>query len=151
VLGILSDDLRESIERAGYPLRTASVVPPGLIEVYPHPALVELSGAGERLPYKVSKAQRYWPSATPPERRTHFYRQWNEVATLLEREIAGVTASLPKPQSDASRAELKAYEDTRDAVICAWIAICALEGQAKPFGDENSAIWIPGVAMAHDR
>ena len=39
--------------------------------------------------------------------------------------------------------ELKAYEDALDAIVCAWIAICALEARAVPFGDETSAIWIP--------
>jgi len=44
---------------------------------------------------------------------------------------------------DASAMELKAYEDSLDAVICAFVAICALQGRATPFGDRNSAIWIP--------
>jgi len=39
--------------------------------------------------------------------------------------------------------ELKAYEDALDAIVCAWVAICALEGRAAPFGDDASAIWIP--------
>ena len=43
---------------------------------------------------------------------------------------------------------MKAYEDTLDAVICAWVAGCALEGRAKAFGDENSAIWIASTGTA---
>ena len=39
--------------------------------------------------------------------------------------------------------ELKAYEDALDAIVCASVAICALDGRAPPFGDEASAIWIP--------
>jgi predicted RNase H-like nuclease len=36
--GRISDALRESFERAGYPLRTDRLARPGVIEVYPHPA-----------------------------------------------------------------------------------------------------------------
>src|SRR5271165_4446358 len=74
--GRISDDMRKSFERAGYPLRTFTFSLPGLIEVYPHPALVELAGAAERLPYKASKIRSYWPSATPQERRICLYRIW---------------------------------------------------------------------------
>jgi hypothetical protein len=42
--GRISDDLREGFEQAGYPLSPTAIATPGLIEVYPHPALVELSG-----------------------------------------------------------------------------------------------------------
>jgi predicted RNase H-like nuclease len=139
----ISDDLTESLERAGYPLRTDTVAPPGVIEVYPHPALVELAGASERLPYKASKVRNYWPSALRSDRRARLYRKWSEIVALLEREIEGVEAALPRLELNASAIEVKAYEDTLDAVICAWVAICALEGRAKPFGDNKSAIWIP--------
>ena len=133
--GRISDDLREGFERAGYSLRTDKIAPiRGVIEVYPHPALVELAGASERLPYKASKARAYWPSAAPPERRARLYRQWSEIVMRLEGEIAGL---------NASGVEVKAYEDALDGIICSWVAVCALDGRAMPFGDENSAIWIP--------
>ena len=64
--GRISDDLCETFERAGYPLRRDRIATPGLIEVYSHPALVELSGAPERLPYKAAKVWKYWPSLSPP-------------------------------------------------------------------------------------
>ena len=70
--GRLSDELRQSFERAGYPLLTNMRAPVGLIEVYPHPALVELAGASIRLPSKASKVRSYWP--TPTERRVLLYR-----------------------------------------------------------------------------
>jgi predicted RNase H-like nuclease len=53
--GPLSDSLREGFARAGFPLLTDNGASRGLIEVYPHPALVELAGAAERLPYKASR------------------------------------------------------------------------------------------------
>jgi predicted RNase H-like nuclease len=141
--GRISDELKIGFERAGYLLLTNAVASPGMIEVYPHPALVELAGASIRLPYKASKVRSYWPNATPSERRLRLYESWCEIVTLLDAQIGGVAAALPGLALHATIVELKAYEDSLDAVVCAWVAICALEGKARPFGDENSAIWIP--------
>ena len=141
--GPISDELRKGFDLAGYPLLTRGLSSRGLIEVYPHPALVELTGASERLPYKTPKTRSYWPSLTPTERRARLYQQWNEIINLLEGEIANVSAVLPIPGMTATKAEAKACEDMLDAIICAWVAVCALEGRARPLGDENSAIWIP--------
>ena len=82
--GPISDELREEFGRAGYPLQTDLISPPGLIEVYPHPALVELAKAPERLRYKVSKARNYWPNFAPSERRTFLLREWARIIILLE-------------------------------------------------------------------
>jgi predicted RNase H-like nuclease len=141
--GALSDALTKDFARAGYPLLTEAVTPPGVIEVYPHPALVELTAASERLPYKVSKVTTYWPSVSSLERRRRLYRQWRQIARSLEREAAGVTAALPQLRSGTPRVELKTYEDMLDAIICAWVGICALEGRAIPYGNDDAAIWIP--------
>jgi len=146
--GALSDALTGDFRLAGYPLLTETIAPPGLIEVYPHPALVELIRASERLPYKASKVRTYWPLATPSERRARLYRQWNEIAASLESEITGVMAALPQLDLDARAVEMKAYEDMLDAVICAWVGICALEGQATPYGNHDAAIWIPKAVVA---
>jgi predicted RNase H-like nuclease len=141
--GLISDQLTIEFDRAGYPLQTLQFSPPGLVEVYPHPALVELAGALKRLPYKVSKIRRYWPEYTADERRALLFREWSQIVELLEAQIAGVSAALPALRPEASRAELKSYEDKLDAVICAWSGIRVLEGRATPFGDQDSAIWIP--------
>jgi predicted RNase H-like nuclease len=141
--GRMSDDLNQRFKREGYPLQTVAFQTPGLIEVYPHPALVELADAKERLPYKASKVSTYWPKLQPPDRRARLYQQWDKIVDLLEGEITGVAVALPTLGSSASGVRLKAYEDALDAIVCAWVGICALEGRAKPFGDENSAIWIP--------
>jgi predicted RNase H-like nuclease len=135
--------LCKGFERAGYRLQTTTLEPKGLIEVYPHPALVELSGAAKRLPYKVSKVRRYWPELSREQRRERLVQQWSRIVDLLENEIVGVAEKLPLPGPAASTAEMKAYEDGLDATICAWVGICALERRAQPFGDEESAIWIP--------
>jgi predicted RNase H-like nuclease len=144
--GKISDRLREGFEREGYPLLVDQISPPGLIEVYPHPALVELANAKERLPYKAAKTGIYWRGLGKDERRGQLYHQWRDIVRLLDCEIQGVNARFPELDSAASRSELKAFEDRLDAVICAWVAMCALNGRARPFGDQESAIWIPSRA-----
>jgi hypothetical protein len=77
----------------------------------------------------------------PPERRTLLYRQWSEIVALLEGEIADAAATLPRLELNASSWKVKAFEDTLDATSV--LGLQALEGRAKPFGDRDSAIWIP--------
>lgn len=141
--GPISDALREEFHGRGYPLQTTSPAAPGLYEVYPHPALVELAGAAERLPYKASKARKYWPTVSPSERRSNLFAEWRKIAAVLEEELSGTEGLLPEIPLASSGIEIKAYEDALDAAICAWIGILILEGKAIPFGDEVSAIWIP--------
>jgi predicted RNase H-like nuclease len=139
--------MRTGFERAGYPLLTSmpadAASPVGLIEVYPHPALVELSGASQRLPYKESKKHKYWPSVLPTERRRLLLQEWAKIVVLLDDKISGVAAGLPTALMGAPVARLKAYEDALDAIVCAWVGISVLAGRARHFGDEDSAIWIP--------
>jgi predicted RNase H-like nuclease len=141
--GPISDVIRETCEASGYPLLTKDISTPGLIEVYPHPALVELTGAIERLPYKMSKTRSYWRSETPMNRRVRLLDQWTAIVAALENEIDGVNTMLPVPLHTATTWQLKAFEDVLDAVICAWVGICALEDRAIPYGDDDAAIWIP--------
>jgi predicted RNase H-like nuclease len=141
--GAISDALREEFAALGFPLLTTLPADKGLIEVYPHPALVELSGSAKRLEYKASNIGKYWPSHTPLERRARLIAVWRKIAALLEAEITGIEATLPDIEPSSSGLMLKAFEDTLDAIICAWIAVCVLEERAKPFGDHDSAIWIP--------
>ncbi|TAW03254.1 DUF429 domain-containing protein [Rhizobium ruizarguesonis] len=141
--GIISDTLRAHAEREGYALATASISPPALIEVYPHPALIELARSTERLPYKAQKIRKYWPSINTQQRREKLVAQWRAIVDLLETEISGVKQMLPPIEIKASAVELKAFEDLLDAIVCCWVAICAIEGRAIPFGDNTSAIWIP--------
>jgi predicted RNase H-like nuclease len=141
--GRLSDDLRKGFERAGYPLQTETVTLPGIIEVYPHPALVELAVAKERLSYKAMKVRSYWPESDLLERRIRLYRQWSEIVALLEDQIAGVKLALPDLNMNASGREIKAFEDKLDAIVCAWVAVRVLLGKASSYGNQHSAIWIP--------
>ncbi len=141
--GLISEALTIGFAQAGYALQTHSISTPGLIEVYPHPALVELASATERLPYKVSRASQYWPTLTATDRRARLVQQWTTIVTVLENRIDGVERALPTLRPDSSLSALKSYEDMLDAAVCAAVAICALEGCATPFGDDESAIWIP--------
>ncbi|ANL33166.1 hypothetical protein AMC79_CH01063 [Rhizobium phaseoli] len=146
--GVISDALRAQAEREGYCLATASISPPALIEVYPHPALIELARTTERLPYKAQKIRKYWPSLSNQQRREKLVTQWRDIVDLLETEIFGVKDMLPPIEIKASAVELKPFEDMLDAIVCCWVAICALDGRAIPFGDETSAIWIPAPLCA---
>lgn len=141
--GALSDRLRAELAVAGYPLRTDGAARGGLIEVYPHPALVILAGETRRLPYKAGNSARYWPGVPLAERRIRLRAQWQRIAALLETRIAGVADRLPPLAADATGAACKAHEDMLDAIVCAWIGASALRGDAQPYGDADSAIWVP--------
>jgi predicted RNase H-like nuclease len=139
--GPISDDLRAGFEAFGLGVRTA---PPaaGVIEVYPHAALIEFMAEAERLPYKAGKTLRYWPKLSLAERRTKLRSVWTRIVETLDRRIAGVAAALPIPE-EARGSALKAFEDKLDAVVCAAVAIAALDGDAAPHGDAEGVIWVP--------
>ena len=140
--GKISDDLRAEFEAEGYGLCTA---PPaqGLIEVYPHPALIEFLKAERRLEYKAGKTGVYWPAQSLDERHSKLLDVWARIVAALERRIGGVAEQLPRPDLRLPRWRLKAYEDKLDAVVCAAVAIVSLDGEATVFGDEDAAIWVP--------
>lgn len=146
--GKTGEALGQRFEAAGYPLMTTEINGRGVIEVYPHPALVELARADFRLPYKAGKVRSYWKDLTVAARKESLIDTWRSIVALLAAEIDGVTDALPPPLPTASGHQLKAFEDMLDAVVCVWVGITALEGRAVPFGDETSAIWIPSPIPA---
>jgi predicted RNase H-like nuclease len=97
----ISDRLRDDFARQGYPLLTRVPASRGIIEVYPHPALIELSGAAERLPYK-SRSRGATGRARASERRRLLLAQWGEIVSLLDREVGGCAAELLSPNQDAT-------------------------------------------------
>lgn len=116
------------------------------IEVYPHPALIELLGLDERLKYKVSKLQKYWPDIENDKRWAAVTQNLARLRTALDKHIAGVADWLPTAKSfikNGAMSRLKGYEDALDAVVCAWIACEFLAGRCAAYGDEKSAIWLP--------
>jgi predicted RNase H-like nuclease len=141
--GALSDALRADFAAAGYPLRTRDARAGGLIEVYPHPALVRLAGGSRRLPYKAGNSAKYWPGEPLAVRRGLLHAQWQRIAALLATRFDGVADHLPPLADRPSGVEAKAHEDMLDAIVCAWVGVTALEGAADAYGDDGSAIWVP--------
>ncbi|ACE92264.1 hypothetical conserved protein [Rhizobium etli CIAT 652] len=141
--GRLSDELRIGFEVAGYPLAVSQPSGRALLEVYPHPALIELASADRRLPYKHSKSRKYWPDESPAARRAKLLEAWRWIVMLLDYQIQGVRDALSMPPSDARSFEMKAFEDTLDAIVCAWVGACVVDGRARAYGDTESAIWVP--------
>lgn len=140
--GAISDRLRMGFAAAGYPLCTERVSSPGLIEVYPHPALVQLCREPRRLPYKVGRTRSYWPKQTLEDRRMLVLGEWASIVAVIEPYLKGTDdwfcgVDMRKP------GRLKSVEDMLDAIICCVCAIRALDGAAEPYGDSDSAIWVP--------
>ena len=140
--GPISDALRADFAAFDLEVR---IEPPadGLIEVYPHAALIDFMGARERLPYKAGKTRTYWPSCRSKTGGESCGRSGRESSRRWSRRIAGVAAALAVPAPDARGWRLKAFEDRLDAVVCAAVAIAALDGRAVAYGDGEGAIWVP--------
>jgi predicted RNase H-like nuclease len=146
--GSVGRTLSGGFESAGFNIATAQErVVPGLVEVYPHPALLSLMNATYRVPYKVAKRGRYWPTLTTAGRRRELVGKWTEIRRVLRRWIANIDLPLPT-LSDAESlpfTHLKRYEDTLDALVCAWVGIQYLGGHCRSYGDHTAAIWTPDV------
>jgi predicted RNase H-like nuclease len=116
------------------------------IETYPHPAIIELLDLEERLKYKVSKLQKYWPELKGDKRWAAVAQNLARLRTALDKRIAGVANWLPSAKSlikNGPASRLKGYEDMLDAIVCAWIGCEFLAGRCVAYGDEDSAIWLP--------
>lgn len=113
------------------------------IEVYPHPALLKLTDSDYRIPYKVSRSTKYWRGTTVAERIVRILSEFDNIYRALEAELGKLPFALPKPEAVTTLSRLKRYEDALDALACAWVGKQHLLGQTLPYGDENSAIWVP--------
>ena len=140
--GPISDKLRETAGQLGYSLITTSEqhATKALIETYPHPAILRLTGAAYRVPYKVDKRGKYWPDLTPPERTAAVARTLSLVLDDLKTVFIGIELAIDMA---AGPGELKKVEDIIDALVCCWVGVQWLNGAAEPFGDEQAAIWVP--------
>jgi predicted RNase H-like nuclease len=144
--------LMTAFETAGFPLVTEKAGSmPALIEVYPHVALLGLLNVAKRVPYKVSRSRRYWPDATPAERKLLIVEQWRAIIDRLSKEIDGIDLPVPEAPETAKGSQMKATEDTLDALICAWVGVRFLSDDAVPLGSEDCAIWAPHSAMSFAR
>jgi predicted RNase H-like nuclease len=144
--GSISDTLRQSFDTLGFPLAAANC-PVGtsrrLIEVYPHPALLTLLNRTWRVPYKISKTGKYWPGAPVPDRLRNLLQEFHAILAALQQQIAGIPDLLPPIGQVTSFSSLKRYEDALDALVCGWVGMTYLAGQAMAYGDDTAAIWVP--------
>jgi len=152
--GDVSINFRLACEARGYVLVTSPPVSAArsLAEVYPHPALLRLMKVGERVRYKVNKTTTYWPEERNPKARLlRLKESLRDIAGALNGVIDGTQRELDR-QFDLESAKgfsaLKPLEDTIDAIISAWVGTTILENAAEPFGDEDSAIWVPRESWA---
>jgi len=68
--------------------------------------------------------------------------QVEKIITALRADIRGIELKLPEPEDAVSIPRLKRYEDSLDALVCAWVDAKYLAGEAKPYGDDTAAIWV---------
>jgi predicted RNase H-like nuclease len=144
--GIIRSQLRDAFADLGFAVATHATpagTPERLVEVYPHPALLTLTGASRRLPYKVNNSGRYWKNSSAAERRLNLLERFEKILAALRADIGGIELKLPEPEDAVSTPGLKRYEDSLDALVCAWVGAKYLQGEAKPYGDDTAAIWVP--------
>lgn len=141
--GAVGRALEAGLFAAGYPLATLDIQPPCRIEIYPHPALIELMGAAYRLPYKAGNTGKYWRGLPLAERHLRLHETWKTIVTALDGVLAGSLAFLPLPSIDTRGRALKSFEDRLDAVIATHAGAMALDGRAQAYGDAMSAVWVP--------
>jgi predicted RNase H-like nuclease len=118
-----------------------------LIEVYPHPAIVQLLRLKKRLPYKVARSGRYWRSETPRPgiavRIDRLLAAFNALRIALDQHIDRIELPVLAP---VRLSRLKPLEDALDALVCCWVGIEFLEGRTEAYGDSTAAIWVPRAA-----
>ncbi|HEX4129138.1 MAG TPA: DUF429 domain-containing protein [Pirellulales bacterium] len=130
----------------GYQLATTATraAEPGrLVEVYPHPALLSLLNAQQRVPYKVSKSRKYWPKCNVQERIVKLLVVFKSIHEKVEGVFGNVGFDFPSPAGIPTLSHLKRYEDVLDALVCAWVGLEYLQSRTVALGDETAAIWCP--------
>jgi len=151
--GLAGPSLAGLLAASGFeiaPSRLAAQAPGRyVLEVFPHPAHVELFGLGERLAYKKGRLA---------ARRAAFLQYQLHLQGLLAREVPAVLDDtraqdmLAPAVLEAPARELKRIEDQLDALTCAVVAYhCWKHGSDgfRVFGDEaTGAIVVPRVVAA---
>jgi len=146
--GKLGERITEEFINHGFAVRTAeegSDSKSSLLEVYPHAALIRLLELDTRLKYKVGKSKKYWPNTSKEERMIFLMQNiqaaYNALKTFIKPlEPHGRIVFPTKPEK---LLRLKLFEDSLDALVCAWVGVCHLNSKTKSYGDEKAAIWIP--------
>lgn len=144
--GRLGHSLSTAFQRLGYEIATVGTAPgtlSRLVEVYPHPALLGLLGRDVRIPYKVGKANRYWPGRSVSERVALLLEEFAQIHLALTRYLGPFALPLPVAREVSSLSQLKRFEDALDSLICCWVGALYSTGGAIGLGDSSSAIWCP--------
>jgi predicted RNase H-like nuclease len=131
----------DAFNQAGYCLATSAHAATGaLIEVFPLAALAHL--LGERPTYKSARTSKYWREVVDRrERMKRLLAMWGRLGNALGEEIGDLGFALPT--NAATFSSLKPFEDMLDAVICAWVGACYVQGRAEAYGDDDAAVWVP--------
>ena len=144
--GPISNALFNQLRDTGFALETtdsASKMEPRAIEVYPHPALLALLNRDYRIPYKVGNSGKYWKGESARQRIGRLIGEFANIHQSLSQELGILPFDLPLSENVTSFSFLKRYEDAIDALVCAWVGKQHLLGRTRPYGDQNSAIWVP--------
>jgi predicted RNase H-like nuclease len=104
-----------------------------------------------RVPYKAAKSAKYWPGLPLADRRRKLLAVWQDIVHALGQTVEGITLPLISPVSVGRAGALKALEDGIDALICTIAGISYLTSTAKPYGDRESAIWLPAGCKTYAR
>lgn len=149
--GSLGLALSTAFADSGYPIwtRWEQRETRRLLEVYPHPALISLLGRPKRVPYKISKARTYWPNLSVPQRIEELLAEYTHIHAALDGYFGDIGLVLPVPDGIARLGHLKRYEDSLDALVCAWVGAEHLAGRTLPLGDNTAAIWCPADVVLH--
>lgn len=114
-----------------------------VLEVYPHPGLIEVFGLGERLRYKRGRV----------DQRRRGLRRLRALLRQLEDADPPLRAPHQPIPTTATGAQLKAVEDALDARFCAWAALLwhLHPTRIAVYGDADSGhIAVAGTAAATD-
>ena len=144
-----SDRFNAAFNDAGFPIATSLTTAAQtrrLLEVYPHPALVTLLTRTYRVPYKVGKTRSYWPALSLDERIDMLLVEFSAIHDALDNVLGPVGIQIPTAAGKLTLSALKRYEDALDALVCAWVGIRYMQGQAIGHGDETAAIWCPSAS-----
>lgn len=124
--------------------------PPTVIDVFPHPAIVEIFGLSERHVYKAK------PGITVARRREGL-RRLDAMLGLLAAADPPLHAPPIGLENDARGRRLKEVEDLLDARLCAWIAAAwdtHGESRIRLYGDRETGhiavpigTFVPGGAV----
>jgi predicted RNase H-like nuclease len=69
--------------------------------------------------------------------------EFNAIFSALVAYFGDIELQLPMSEKVTHLARLKRYEDSLDALICAWVGAEHLAGRTIALGDDTAAIWCP--------